>query len=502
MAYYSSKPSYNSKAASKYSKPEIVKVPRAIRDWSSLQLNVFNYVETGKGNLHICSFAGTSKTSTIVECGFRLKEKNPGITVLYSAFNNKNAEELAAKIPNGCEAKTFHQIGYASLKSAFPNITVDASGKKLKESINKFLDNENEFNLFPIIIKTVGLAKGYLSSTDEDILDIIKNHNIEVEEDCIDRVIQLTWHALKDTLNNTRVCDFDDMIAMPLWHKLGFRKFKVVFIDEAQDLNKAQRTMILKCIAEDGRGISAFDRFQAIYSWRGSDTQSVDNLIKELPGKEMSLSVSYRCPKNVILEANKYVPEIQAAPNAKDGQVINLDISKIVETAKPGCFIISRLNAPLVKLCLKFWANRIPAVIRGRDFGSSLTSLIKKSKKEEVIDFIEWLKAWEDNECAKLEKLEKDTSVIHDKVECLIVLSEGCNKVSEMLDATEQLFSDNDDSKRICLMTAFKGKGLEVENAFVLTNTFRPEVSQEEKNLIYVAVTRAMDNLYLVNGKI
>ena len=488
--------------AKNYVKKPVVKIPRQIRNWSNLQLAIFNEIEFGNSNIHICSFAGTSKTSTIVECGFRIKDRNPFITVLYSAFNNKNAEELANKIPNGCEAKTFHQIGFAALKNAFPNIFVDASGKKLKDSINKFLDYDNEPYLFPIIIKIVSLAKGYLSSNNEDIIDIIRNHNIEIEDDWLDRIIQVTWDVLEDTLNNTRVCDFDDMIAMPLWHKLGFRKYQIVFIDEAQDLNKAQRTMILKCIAANGRGISAFDRFQAIYSWRGSDSESVTNLMKELPGKEMSLSVSYRCPKNVIIEANKYVSEIQAAPNAKDGEVINISIDKVIETAKPGCFIISRLNAPLVKLCLKFWANRIPASIRGRDFGSSLTTLIKKSNKENVVDLIEWLDNWRNNECAKLEKLDKDTSIVHDKIECLIVLSEGCEKVSEILEATEKLFSDNDDSKRVCLMTAFKGKGLEVENAFVLTSTFRPEASQEEKNLIYVAVTRAISRLYLVSGKI
>ncbi len=485
-----------------YAKPEVIKVPRAIRDWSNLQLAIFDKAANTNSNIHICSFAGTSKTTTIVECGFRIKEKNPNTTILYSAFNNNIAEELSAKIPNGCDAKTFHQIGLASLRAAFPNIVVDPTDKKLKNSINQFLHPEAESNLFPIVFKIVKLAKGYLSSEDQDILDIITNHNIEVEEDCITRVVSVVWNILEDTLNNTRICDFDDMIAMPLWHNLSFKKYKNVFIDEGQDLNKAQRTMIIRCIDREGRAITAFDRYQAIYSWRGSDTESVNNLIKQLPGIEMPLSVSYRCAKKIILEANKYVTEIQAAPNAKDGEVINLSADKILEAAKPGCFIISRLNAPLVKLCLKFWANRVPASIRGRDFGSSLTSLIKKSKKQDVIEFIEWLKDWQDKECFKLEQLDKDTSVINDKVECLLVLSEGCNKVFEIIDVAEKLFSDSDDSKKIYLMSAFRGKGLEANEAFVLSSTFRPESSQEEKNLIYVAVTRAINKLYLVSGKI
>ena len=71
----------------------------------------------------------------------------------------------------------------------------------------------------------------------------------------------------------------------------------------------------------------------------------------------------------------------------------------------------------------------------------------------------------------------------------------------------DRLFADGDGTARITLSTTHKAKGLERENVWLLRDTYMRRPSKEdeagkddgqERNLYYVAVTRAMVNLYMV----
>jgi len=104
------------------------------------------------------------------------------------------------------------------------------------------------------------------------------------------------------------VIDFDDMLYLPLRSKCTFDKKNYVFVDEAQDTNGVQRALLRRMLAPPphGRLIAVGDPSQAIYGFRGADANAMSALREEFSAVVMPLSVSYRCSRAVVAEAQKY----------------------------------------------------------------------------------------------------------------------------------------------------------------------------------------------------
>lgn len=236
-----------------------------------------------------------------------------------------------------------------------------------------------------------------------------------------------------------------------------------------------------------------------IFGWRGADTRVLENLRTRLKPKELMLPICYRCPTKVIDLVQKIVPDIVARPGAPEGSVINLDLNELQKTAKPGDYVISRFNAPLIKSCMRFLKAGIPANILGRDIGEGLIYLIKKSKKKKVVELLQWLSKWEKQEKERLiSKYPKaNTENITDRAECIRMLCEDVNSIEEVKINCKNLFQDGDEKKIVLHASVHRVKGKEQNNVFVLADTLR-ETSEEEINIKYVAFSRAKEKLYLV----
>jgi DNA helicase-2/ATP-dependent DNA helicase PcrA len=236
-----------------------------------------------------------------------------------------------------------------------------------------------------------------------------------------------------------------------------------------------------------------------LYNFSGTSLHSMSNLQKKLDAKCLPLSITYRCPKLVVKEANEFDPDMQAAPGAKDGVVETITKAKMLKMAKPGCFIISRLNAPLMSLALGFIKKGTPAIIQGRDVGQNLLVLIKKSRKKNIDTFATWLDAWEKKEIARLRKKKANFEHVKDKAECLRALIESCKDMKEVKHKIKTMFEDTDDYGKVVLTSTHKCKGMERDTVFMLMKTFR-SFDKSERNIKFVALTRSKENLYLVEG--
>jgi ATP-dependent DNA helicase UvrD/PcrA len=261
--------------------------------------------------------------------------------------------------------------------------------------------------------------------------------------------------------------------------------------------------LALSVVNKDGRIIAVGDPAQRIYSWNGADFEGFDRFRERFSPRELELPICYRCPRKVVELAQTIVPDIQVFENAIDGELIDIEISDLQKYAKPPCVVLSRYNAPLVKHCLSFIRNQIPANILGRDIGDGLLALVKKSKKKKVDAFLKWLDKWALSERTRI--LAKypgaSTEVISDKVECLYNLCEGANSIEEVKSNIKNLFEDEDEEgnrKAIVLFSSVhKYKGKEADVVFVLMDTLR-SFSEEENNIRYVAFSRAKQILYRV----
>lgn len=237
----------------------------------------------------------------------------------------------------------------------------------------------------------------------------------------------------------------------------------------------------------------------SIYIWNGASADVMDRTLKELNAKKLPLSVTYRCPINVVSKAKQYCKQIEAAPNASKGTVEYISYKKMIKEAKPGCFILSRTNAPLIKVALNFIKRNIPCNIQGRDLGSNLQNMIKKSRRKNIESFLEWLHKWEVKEIKRLQEKGRPILNVTDKAACLKALASGCNSIQEMKGKISELFDDHDDADVIMCSSIHKSKGLERKVVYLLNSSFFGG-SKEEQHVRYVGITRSMDTLYLVNG--
>jgi DNA helicase-2/ATP-dependent DNA helicase PcrA len=487
------------KTYNKYAKAPIKKEPRQVRDWSSYQKIIFDDIANGTGNTQVDSYAGTGKSTTIVEGFYHIP--NWRMPALMCAFAKPIQQELEKKAPEKVDVFTLHTLGFRASRKVFTRVgKPDDKGEKLYGFIKAERGEEAETaDVRDNLAKCVSLCKGYLAERYEDIDPIMDRHEIdtcgESREGFITSVLKVMDGCKKDTLR----MDFDDMIWFPNVHNVPLNKYGMVFIDEAQDLNLAQINLALASTSIDGRIITVGDERQAIYGFRGADSNAIQNIVNRLGSKRLTLSVTYRCAKSIVALAQQFVPALEAAPNAEEGLVQDLPEHQVENLAKPGDFILSRTNAPLIKWCLTLLKCGIPANIKGRDLGKNMLGLIKRSKAESVNSFLAWLNEYEGIEVERMVQAKRNADVLQDKMECLRTLCEGAKDLADVKNNIARLFHDGNDYDRVILSTTHKAKGLERSRVFMLADTYRPGKNTEEDNLTYVAYTRAKSELYLVS---
>ncbi|MBN6046748.1 UvrD-helicase domain-containing protein, partial [Citrobacter sp. ku-bf4] len=118
--------------------------------------------------------------------------------------------------------------------------------------------------------------------------------------------------------------DFDDLLYLAVKDGISLPKFDFIFVDEAQDTNAIQRALLRKIMRKGSRIVAVGDPAQAIYGFRGADSESLNLIAEEFDAIKLPLSISYRCSTSVVSYAQQWVSHIQAAPGAKAGEVQEL----------------------------------------------------------------------------------------------------------------------------------------------------------------------------------
>jgi superfamily I DNA/RNA helicase len=345
-------------------------------------------------------------------------------------------------------------------------------------------------------------------------IELSKN-GLDDEEDpaIFDRVVGLTRRLLEASLRVGRhTIDFDDMLYLPTVCGASFFKNDWVFVDEAQDVSLIQRAMLRRALSPNGgRLVAVGDPHQAIYGFRGADSDSLDNIQAEFDAIKLPLSISYRCPRKVVELAQQYVSHIESAPDAPEGTYQHQGTEWKAETINENDAILCRNNAPLVALAYRLIREGKPVRLLGRDIGAGLVSLIKRLKAKSLQDLDRKLEAWKEHETEKLLARQREdlAAGLNDKVETLRVFMDVADPqtVPGVIDAIYRLFSS---SKGTVLSTVHKAKGMEWDTVYLLNrDALMPSrwarqewQKRQEINLIYVALTRAKSTLVdITTGK-
>ena len=517
-----------------------------------------NWTNNPSGHLIIEAVAGSGKTFTILQMitslvnSFHTAGSLPSKRIALMAFNAKVRDELKHRVNQlglsaWVEVNTVHGFGFAAYKKAHGPTA--PNNFKLSDILAPWLKQHRlNWELSKPITTAVSIAKDsgmgiFFPNNTAEWRRLIAYHDLSWNEEKLPLNLFLTLASdlFHKSLLDTSKIDFSDMIYMPLKNNLPFPQFDFVFIDEAQDTNATRREVakrmlksgvpqyvedyeledlgvVLNSGSPSGHLIAVGDRHQAIYGFTGADNDALDLIKKEFSASELPLSTCFRCAKSIISHAQKLVSHIQPRCGAITGEVIlsmpeynfheNL-FAHGTEHSYQTSAILCRKNAPLISLAFQLVNKRIPCRIEGKDIGQELIKLCKKFKATDKPSLLSALNAHLREQSAKLPAYKLD--ILSDKISAITSVLQLPHIISLTLfyQTLEQLFSDYDPNSppKLTLSSIHKSKGLEWPTVYLLgRNAWMPSpfatqpwMQEQETNLTYVAITRAMEKLIEVH---
>lgn len=462
---------------------------------SAQQEAVYEFIGQGAGHGLVRARAGTGKTTTVTNAVARAPA-HARIAVL--AYNTRIADELRPRVARlgrrNAEVCTLHSLGNRALRKAWgvsgaPDKTRD---RRLASAAlpAKYQGAARE------LASVTSLCKSRLAVDEEGILREFRRSELAmtVPEGVALEAIQA---ALATSLERDGTYSFDDMVFVPAAHGWRTGSYDLVFVDEAQDMSAAQLALAQASLSPHGRLVLVGDDRQAIYGWRGADEGGIGRLKLELDAAEFPLSTTYRCPRSVVAEAARVVPDYACPAGAPEGLVRSTSLERA--DWRPGDAVLSRLNAPLIGFALAALRSGVPARIQGRDIAAGLQQWVRGLGCSAVPALLKAAEAWRDEELTRLD--EDDTAretEVRDRVDTLRALAEGLSDTTAVLRRLESLFDDEGES--LVFSSVHRAKGLEWDRVFLVAPSFRPVRNREEENLWYVALTRAKSELVYVGG--
>jgi superfamily I DNA/RNA helicase len=484
---------------------------------SPQQAAAVSAVAAGAPAIVVEAVAGAGKTSTI----FEMVKATSGRSAIcaYSHAIKVEIEQKAQKMGLNCNVGTVHSFGLGSIRRAF-NVKVD--GYKLERISEQEFNGEYE-DLRPFVKKATEMAKQWaigaiLDNEPKVWAQMCEHHNIWdllPEKYTVETAIDAAQYLLAQSNGIKHIIDFDDMVYFPILHNLKVWQYDNVFLDEAQDTNNARRALVKKMIKKGGQFVAVGDPHQAIFGFTGANADSLDIIKREFQAQTLPLSVTFRCPKEVVKVANQWVSHIESHPDSPDGVVDSCTLQEIATQATKDDVVICRLTKPLVELAYSLLRQNVACKVEGREIGQGLVRLATRWKRIKTVgELYAKLSQWSEAEIKKYEAKKDNARCqgIEDRVKTLEVFMGQCDdsdSIATLCARIEGLFGDTKkgESQRVLtLSTIHRSKGREWDRVFALgMETYSPskwaekawEVEQED-NLCYVQVTRAKNRLTLV----
>lgn len=523
---------------------------------------VVDWIPNGTGSILVKSVAGSGKTSTLIFCAEPLHDEEVGVAAFNSKINKEfdaKIKKRFGQVPPTWTIKTVHGHGNSALWKVFGKRLelVEKEGtSKFYDYIADKIQNSDGVVGIPFALKgfvkelynlgrqwAVGLEYRFddldfwhrliehfslRDSLQESAEKYIQEENFDLDMLILDGIqwaVQSIKYGIRlacGELDKKCIIDFEDMIYIPLIKNFRLKQFRWMLIDEVQDINPSRRYYIKRALLPGGRCIFVGDPYQAIYGFTGADANSFENIKSEFNCISHALSISYRCSKAVVRCAQRYVPGIEAHENAPEGSELDInaeDLFTLEEKHKipelnVNDAIICRNNKPLVELFFMLVKRGIPAYIEGKKIGEKIAKLVNRWKRVKTIDsLVKKLEAYKEEQVQKLmgAGLEFQAENIADTVEVILAVAAALPPGSSLFalkTKIESMFVDSEGKRvpAVTLSSSHKAKGLEWERVFWYGyNAFNPSryarqqwQMDQERNLMYVTVTRAMRDIIKV----
>jgi DNA helicase-2/ATP-dependent DNA helicase PcrA len=335
--------------------------------------------------------------------------------------------------------------------------------------------------------------------------------NVELDLEWAVQALQRIESETVERFNESYQITLDEQIYMP-W-ALDLRDpfpWDWIFVDECQDLSPLRIDLLRRLSKSSTRFLFVGDNDQSIYGWTGADPRCFDRIKSEFSPATFELSSTFRCSNAVTEFAQRYVPRITAFEGNLKGDVLKYPNGGPLPKLKSGDAVLSRLKSGLISIAIRL----IQAGQKFQGFGNLLD--------ENILDLLQRIYEEQNDSLSVAERLGRVAIVIEididlngctaEKVE-LYDLSVALKGLSEAFPGIRDFSGLRRQLHDVCkgendgplLSTIHKQKGAEFNNVLVVDFSLLPLVwpgqqdweFEQELNLIYVAITRAKDKLYL-----
>ncbi|WP_223701711.1 ATP-dependent helicase [Sutcliffiella deserti] len=307
--------------------------------------------------------------------------------------------------------------------------------------------------------------------------------------------------------------------------------FKHIFVDEYQDTSLAQEELLLRLIDRNQAVTVVGDKNQTIYTFNGSNNENMDRFSayckRSAPASSevIHLTLNYRSTNEIIHVANNFIGEETILP-AKDRNGI---MPLVVEThsiqlaaqfiAKKISELVEDSYVSLSDICILYRKNsehspQADAVFEQLDKFSIPydTQQQKKEKTESLIEQVLNVRdVYEDEPLEEVIEKIKVKNASEELIKFIVdVMNQGgvdTDDLSEHIVEIEEETPVEADTDSITIKTVHDAKGLEYPIVFILylgdrefPHSSRPDI-EEEKRLLYVGLTRAQNQLYILGKK-
>ena len=282
-------------------------------------------VETTEGPLLVIAGAGSGKTRVLT---YRIAHliSNLGVkpyNILAITFTNKAAKEMKDRVEKllgeGSDdmwISTFHSSCVRILRRDIDKLGYDknfvifdaADQKTLIKECQKELNIDDKQCSYQFIIGEISKAKNSLVTPEE--------YMNKYQSDFRLSKVANVYKLYQKRLSANNALDFDDLIMKTTQMLLENpevlsyyqSKFKYILVDEYQDTNTAQFTLVSLLASGYGNICVVGDDDQSIYGWRGADMRNILEFEQAFPGaKTIKLEQNYRSTGNILNAANEVI---------------------------------------------------------------------------------------------------------------------------------------------------------------------------------------------------
>jgi superfamily I DNA/RNA helicase len=478
------------------------------------QCDIINSV----GNIKINAVAGSGKTTTVIEYA---KARPRTSKILYLAFNRTVKEEAVKKFAdkglNNAKAETAHSLAYKHIVFN-NNYKIKAKNYKTHEvaELLKLKENGEKHTKY-ILANHINKFASYFCNSDKtkiqelDYLETIPNHKAK-------KIVSTFYSYIEE---QTRIfLNKMDKGEIEVIHDFYLKKFQLsnpklnydyILFDEGQDASTAMLDVFFK---QKATKVIVGDTHQQIYGWRFAV-----NSLEKANFKTFNLSTSFRFSQDIANLAMETLKRKKLINREMPFEIIGKGTSGNIKTK----VVIARTNFGLLSKAIEYVVDKKKA--KNIYFEGNINSYTYADEGTSLYDVLNLYNSNYKLIKDKLIKEMKNIGELEEYIEktgdiqlgmMVDIIKEYGNKIPSIIKIIKEKHLNNDDKENaeMIFSTVHRCKGMEYDAVQIVEDfvtekdieKFATDIEKygtsyaklnEEINLLYVAITRTKNSVYI-----